>query len=70
MFAHDANTYGGNSGGPVILDKWIEIAEGTQESYSKAAVGVHVSGPRPRLDIQDNCATMIDRKLGGSNETE
>lgn len=63
LFLHDANTHEGNSGGPVILDKEIEIAEDSEEYFPKPVVGVHVAGPHPKIDNSKNRATMISGSI-------
>ncbi len=63
LLMHDANTHEGNSGGPVILDAEIEIAEDSEEYFPKPVVGVHVAGPNPKIDNNRNRATMINGSI-------
>ena len=62
-FSHDANTYKGNSGGPVIFEQGIDITQKQKKIIENPIVGIHVAGADPKIDNDKNHATMITEDI-------
>lgn len=60
-FTHNANTYRGNSGGPVLIEEVITINfDDVIKKIQWSMVGVHISGPKS-VENNVNHATLINR---------